>query len=111
MLLTLYCDPGVLRFGALPPVITCQGLGGSFKLIRLVSRSHVVDVNLEFLCQANEGHSCWPYRGRSFFPLLGLWYLCQYPPTTFGFSGGAPLPLYQGSVLEDILIGSNYFKI
>ena len=36
ILLMLYCNPDVLRIGALLPGITRQGLGGSGKLIRLV---------------------------------------------------------------------------
>ena len=50
VLLKLYCDLDVLGIGALPPGITRQGLGGCSKLIRLGSRSHVVDVTLELLC-------------------------------------------------------------
>ena len=65
-LLTLYCNPDVLRIGALLPGITRQGLGGSGKLIRLGYLSHVVDVTLEVLCQSTEGHYFWPYRGQPF---------------------------------------------
>ena len=50
VLLKLYCNPYVLGIGALPPGITRQGLDGCSKLIRLGSRSHVVDVILKVLC-------------------------------------------------------------
>ena len=50
VLLTLYCNPDVLWIGALLPSITRQGLGGCGKLIRLGSRSHIIDVTLEVLC-------------------------------------------------------------
>ena len=50
ILLTIYCDPDVLRIGALLPGITLQGLGSCGELICLGSSSHVVDVNFEVLC-------------------------------------------------------------
>ena len=53
----LYCNPDVLRIGALLPGITRQGLGGSGKLIRLGYRSHVLDLTLEVLSQTTEGRS------------------------------------------------------
>ena len=50
ILMTLYCNTDVLGIGTLPPGIDLQGLVGCSKLIRLVSRSLVVDVPLEVLC-------------------------------------------------------------
>ena len=66
ILLTLYSDSDVLGIRALPPGITRHVLGHSSELIRLGSRSHVVDATLEVLKQATEGCSLWNYRGRPF---------------------------------------------
>ena len=72
IILPLDVDHSILSIGALAPIITHQGLGGSGELIGLEYGPHAVDVTLHVLIYSDEGQFFWPYLGWPLFSCILL---------------------------------------